>query len=65
MEAVRQVRTMAATAMNTVFTSQRMAPGTVGPAREPIWNSGADRRSKSFTKLARVHWEGQNTGVVL
>ena len=64
MAAVMQVRSMAATAMNTVFTSQRMAPGTVGPTRAPISNRGAERRSNSLAKLSMVHWDGSHAGVV-
>ena len=69
---------MAATAMNTVFTIQRMAAGTSGPAvittglpvpDRPelkgrwISQSGALCLEKSFWKLARVHWVGHQTGV--
>jgi hypothetical protein len=54
---------MATTAMNTVFTSQRIAPGTVGPTREPIWNKGADRLENSLTKLVVTHSVGNHTGV--
>ena len=64
MEAVRQVSSMAMTDMNTVFTSQRMAPGTVGPTRPTISNNGAERRLNSFVKLAIVHSLGHQTGVV-
>ena len=63
MEAVRQVSSMAITAMNTVLTSQRMAPGMVGPVREPIWNSGALRLEKSTWKFRRVSSLGHQSGV--
>ena len=36
--AVKQVRSIATTAMNTVFKSQRIAAGTSGPARERLVN---------------------------
>ena len=43
MAAVRQVSSMEATDMNTVFSSHRMAPGTVGPTMPKNSNSGAER----------------------
>ena len=62
MVAVMQVRSMATTAMNTVLMSQRMAAGTVGPTREPMVNSGAERLVNSLAKLLVTHSLGHQTG---
>ena len=53
---------MAATDINTVLTSQRMAAGTVGPTSAPISNSGALRLVNSFSKLLVTHSDGHQTG---
>ena len=63
MAAVKHVRTMATTAIKTVFTSQRMAAGTVGPTIEPIWNRGALRLENSTWKLRSVSSVGHQAGV--
>ena len=57
-----QVSSMAATDINTVLTSQRMAAGTVGPTSAPISNSGALRLVNSFSKLLVTHSDGHQTG---
>ena len=69
MAAVRQVRSMEATAITTVFSSQRMAAGMVGPAilNLPMVSSnrGTLRLFISLAKLSPTHSLGHHTGVVL
>ena len=55
---------MAMTAINTVLISQRIAAGTVGPARLPIWKSGALRLENSTWKFRSVNSCGNHSGVL-
>ena len=55
MEAVMQVRSMAETAMTTVFSSQRKAAGALGPSMPKISKRGAVRLLNSFSKLVSTH----------
>ena len=62
MAAVRQVRTIAMTAMNTELISHRNAAGATGPSRPKKENSGAVRFLKRFWKLVATHSVGHQTG---
>ena len=76
---VRQVSSMAATAIQTVLTIQRIAAGTVAPeiatigfpSSDQYWlkgilisNNGALSLLISFAQLSIVHSYGHQTGVV-